>query len=136
MKKVLLFLAISAFTFAGDAAGEKAVRESLGKFLEAAQKGDEATLKSVLGDGLVYAHSSAKVENKAECIASLSKGKRYELKPGWTVQMYGTAAVVHGQMLAHNATGNTPLDFTMTWVKVGNGWQMVSRHTAKLPKLP
>ena len=134
MKRVLLFLAISSLIFAGDAVGEKAVRESLNKFLEAAQKGDEAALKSVLGDGLIYAHSSAKVQNKAECIASLLKGKHYELKPGWTVQMYGPAAVVHGQMLAHNETGNTPLDFVMTWVKVGNGWQMVARHTTKLPK--
>ena len=138
MKSAFLLTTLAAFAFAADAPGEKAVRDSVNKFVEAAHMGDEATLKSLLGDGLVYTHSSAKLENKAECIAALVKGKpHFELKPGWTVQMYGNSAVVHGHMMAHNMTDGkmttTALDYVMFWVKQGPGWQMVARHTAKLP---
>ena len=138
MKTGFLLLTISALALAADMPGEKAVRDSVNKFVEAAHMGDEATLKSLLGDGLVYVHSNgATVENKTQCIASLVKSKtHFELKPGWTVQMYGNTAVVHGQLISHNpssATPVTPLDYIMTWVKTGGNWQMVARHTAKLP---
>ena len=137
MKTGLLLLLLSAFALAADP-GEKAVRDSVTKFVDAAHSGDEATLKSLLGDGLIYTHSSAKRENKAECIAALVKGKpHFELKPGYIVQMYGNSAVVSGFMDAHNMadgkTTTTKLDYVMVWVKVGSGWQMVARHTAKLP---
>ena len=137
MKTGFLLLTLSAFALAADP-GDKVVRDSLNKFVEAAHMGDEAALKSLLGDGLVYVHSAGKVENKAECIAALVKSKpHFELKPGWTVQMYGNSAVVHGNMDAHGmADGKattTKMDFVMFWTKVGSGWQMVARHTAKLP---
>ncbi len=137
MKTGFLLLTLSAFAFAADP-GEMAVRDSITKFVDAAHKGDGAALKSLLGDGLVYTHSNAKLENKAECIAALVKSKpHFELKPGYTVQMYGNSAVVHGHMDAHNmADGKattTKLDYVMVWVKVASGWQMVARHTAKLP---
>ena len=128
---------ISALALAADSPAEKAVRDSVNKFVDAAHKGDEATLKTLLGDGLVYVHSNGTtVENKTQCIAALVKSKtHFELRPGWTVQVYGNAAVVHGQLVSHNPTSATPvmpLDYIMTWVKEGSGWQMVARHTAKL----
>lgn len=137
MKTGFLLLLLSAFALAADP-GEMAVRDSVNKFVDAAHNGDEATLKTLLGDGLIYVHSSATIENKAQCIAALVKGKpHFELKPGWTIQMYGNSAVVHGHMDAHNmAAGKattTKLDYVMVWVKMGSGWQMVARHTAKLP---
>ena len=76
----------------------------MNRFVAAAEKGDEAALKGLLNEGLVYVHSNGTtVENKAQCIAAILKSKsRFELKPGWTVQMYGDSAVVHGQLVAHN----------------------------------
>ena len=138
MKTALFLIMMSVAALAADSADEKAVRESVAKFNAAAVKGDEATLKALVGDGLVYTHSNAKLENKAECIAALVKTKpNFEMKPNWTVQVYGKSAVVHGHMTAHGMTDGKPtetkLDLLMVWVKAGKGWSLVARHTAKLP---
>ena len=134
-----LLLMISAFALAAEGPDEMAVRSAMSKFSEAAHNGDAAAMKTYLGDGLIYVHSNGTtVENKEQAVAALVKSKpTMELKPGSTVQIYGKSAVVHGHMVVHGMTNgaktSTPLDFIMVWVKVGNGWQMVARHTAKLP---
>ncbi len=139
MKTGFLLLMISAFALAAEGPDEMAVRSALSKFSDAAHNGDAAAMKTFLGDGLIYVHSNGTtVENKAQCVAALTKSKPHmELKPGSTVQVYGSSAVMHGQMVVHGMTNgaktSTPLDFVMVWVKSGNGWQMVARHTAKLP---
>src|SRR5262245_23338342 len=75
---------------------EAAVRAAVAQFNAAAKAGDEATLKKLIGDDLMYSHSSAKVGNKAECIAALVKSKpNFVLADGWTVQVYGKSAMVH-----------------------------------------
>lgn len=120
-----------AFAAGGE---EAAVRAAVAQFNTAAHAGDEATLKKLIGDGLMYSHSTAKVETKAECIAALVKSKPdFVLMDGWSVQVYGKSAMVHGKMTAHNGATATPLHFMMMWVKDGNAWKMVGRHTAKLP---
>ena len=138
MKTAFLLLMISAFAFAAEGTDEKAVRAAVTKFVDAAHAGDEATLNGLLGDGLIYAHSNAKIETKAQCVAALVKSKpHFEMKPHSTVQMYGNSAVVHGELVAHGMTDGkattTALDYVMVWVKMGNSWKMVARHTAKLP---
>ena len=138
MKTALFLIMMSVAALAADSADEKAVRESVAKFNAAAMKGDEAALKALVGDGLVYTHSNGKLENKAECIAALVKTKpNFEMKPHSTVQVYGNSAVVHGHMTAHGMTDGKPtetkLDLLMVWVKAGTGWSLVARHTAKLP---
>ena len=113
---------------------EAAVRAAVAQFNSAAHAGDEATLKKIISDDLMYSHSTAKVETKAECIAALVKSKpNFVLMDGWSVQVYGNSAMVHGKMTAHNGPTQTPLHFMMMWVKDGKTWKMVGRHTAKLP---
>ncbi len=113
---------------------EAAVRAAVNQFNTAAHAGDEATLKKLISDDLMYSHSTAKVETKAECIAALVKTKpNFVLMDGWSVQVYGNSAMVHGKMTAHNGPTQTPLHFMMMWVKDGKAWKMVGRHTAKLP---
>ena len=138
MIRTILFtlMATGAMAFAADKnPGDQAgVRAAVAQFNKAAQAGDEATLKKIISDDLMYSHSSAKVETKAECIAALVKSKpNFELVDGWTVQVYGKSAMVHGKMNAHNGPTTTHLHFMMMWVKDGGVWKMVGRHTAKLP---
>jgi len=133
----LLFL-LSAATLLAASADEQAVRAALAQFNEAARKGDSATLEKLLGADLIYGHSSALIENKAECIAALVKGKPdFQMAPEVHVNLYGNTAVVHGRMTAHvvqNGTPNKiPLDLLQVWVKSGNTWRMVARHTTRLP---
>jgi ketosteroid isomerase-like protein len=114
---------------------EAAVRDAVERLNAAAREGDAAVLSGLIGEDLMYAHSNAKVESKAECIAALVNSKiDFEMLDGWTVQVYGPSALVHGKTIAHNPGGvNIPLHFMMMWVKDGGAWKLVGRHTAKLP---
>jgi hypothetical protein len=130
----LLVLPLGLMASGNKPADEAAVRTAVEKFNAAAKAGDGKTLGPLLAEELVYGHSSAKMETKAECIAALEKGKpNFVMEPGWTVRIYGKTALVHGKMKAHNPTGIIPLDIMMMWVKKGAAWQMVARHTVRLP---
>ncbi len=119
------------------AAAEEAVRAALARFNAAAKVGDGAALEALLAVDLMYSHSNAKVENKAECIAGLVRSNiDFQQRDGWTVVVYngGTCAMAHGKMDAHNPGGViVPLHFMMMWVKSGENWLLAGRHTAKLP---
>ena len=139
MKHLLLVLALSLTALAaGNPADQKAVLSAVDQFNQAAKAGDTAALEKLLSPDLIYGHSNAKIENKAECIAALGQSKPdFRVSPGATVNIYGNTAVVHGKMTAHlvqNGTPNQiPLDFIQVWVKQGNRWVMVARHTTRLP---
>jgi hypothetical protein len=137
MKLTLLLFALSGLVFAAPP-DEQAVRDAVQAFNDAARKGDEATLNKLLSSQLVYVHSNWKAENKAECVAALVKSKpNFQLAPGFRVTVHGNSAVVHGKMTAINMQNGAPvkieLDVMQTWVKSGSGWQMVARHTARMP---
>ncbi len=120
-----------------NATTEQAVRAALARFNAAAKVGDAAALDALLATDLMYSHSNAKVETKVECIAGLVRSNiDFQLRDGWTVRIYndGTCAMVHGKLDAHNPGGViVPLHFLMMWVKSGEDWLLVGRHTAKLP---
>jgi ketosteroid isomerase-like protein len=138
MTRPTFLLLLFSATMLAASADEQAVRAALAQFNDAARKGDAATLEKLLGADLIYGHSSALIENKAECIAALVKGKpNFEMAPEVQVKLYGKTAIVHGKMTAHvvqNGTPNKiPLDLLQVWVKSGKTWQMVARHTTRLP---
>lgn len=119
------------------AAAEEAVRAALARFNAAAKVGDASGLDAVLAPDLMYSHSNAKVENKAECIAALVRSNiDFQERDASTIVVSsdGSSAMVHGKMDAHNPGGViVPLHFMMMWVKSGEDWLLVGRHTAKLP---
>ncbi len=120
-----------------NAAAEAAVRAALARFNAAAKIGDAAGLDSVLAEELMYSHSNAKVEDKPECIAALVRSNIdfQEREPATIlVSSDGGSAMVHGKMDAHNPGGViVALHFMMMWVKCGEDWLLLGRHTAKLP---
>ncbi|MBL8227582.1 MAG: nuclear transport factor 2 family protein [Bryobacterales bacterium] len=136
MKTLLLLLTVSGLLAAGPA-DDIAVKAALDKFNAAAKAGDRATLEKLLHGDLRYAHSNAKIENKAECIQALVTTKpNFVLDPGLSIRVYGKSAVVQGRMTANvvqNGQPNKiPLDFIQVWVQEGASWLMVARHTARL----
>ena len=119
-------------------ADEKAVRAAISQFNEAARKGDRAVLESLLDEDLAYSHSSAKLENKAECIQALVESKpNFELAPGSSVKIFGNAAIARGRMTAHvtqsGKPAQIPLDWMQVWVKNSGKWRMAARHTTRVP---
>ena len=76
---------------------EQAVRAALARFNAAAKIGDAAALSSLLTEDLMYSHSNAKVENKAECIAALVRSNiDFREREPAAIQVYngGTCAMV------------------------------------------
>lgn len=134
MKTLLLTaLVLSGLSLHAETSDEAAVRAAHEGFLKAAKAGDGPALNKLLADGLQYSHSSAKIESKQEAIDALVKSKgNYEIH-SQTIHVYGKAATIRAKMTAHNATGDIPLTLLMVWVKNGKQWQLVERHTTRIP---
>ncbi|MBL8236817.1 MAG: nuclear transport factor 2 family protein [Bryobacterales bacterium] len=135
MKTLLLttlVLAVSAVGFA-ETADEAAVKAAHASFLAAAKAGDAAALGKIFADGLQYSHSNTLLETKAQAIAALVKSKgNFEIHDQ-TIHVYGKAATIRAKMTAHSANGDIPLTMLQVWVKNGNAWQMMERHTTRIP---
>ena len=129
---IALVLALSSWAFA-ETRDEAAVRAAHEAFVKAAKEGDRAALQKIFADGLQYSHSNTKLENKQEAIDALVKSKGNFEVHSQTIHVYGNAATIRAKVTAHNATGNVPLTMLQVWVKNGNNWQMVERHTTRIP---
>lgn len=119
---------------------EQEVRSAVAAFNHAARSGDAATLDRLLSEDLFYGHSNALMENKAVCIEHLLRGRiDFQDEPGSTVQIYGGTGIFHTKAKAHNPKPDgsvviVPLDIVQVWVNGSTGWQMVARHTTRLPE--
>ncbi len=127
-----LAVGLSAVGFA-ETADEAAVRAAHEDFVKAAKAGDGAALDKIFAEGLQYSHSNTKLENKKEAIAALVKSKGNFEVHSQTIHAYGRAATIRAKVTAHGATGDTPLMVLLVWVKKGKDWQMVERHTTRIP---
>jgi hypothetical protein len=102
---------------------------------------DFGTLEKLLGDRLVYTHSTSQSDNRAEYIALCKKGVFKYLKierPVENIQVYGDNTVV--------VTGHIKIDaviegkpkllnsrYTDVWIKGPKGWQMVVWQSTPIP---
>lgn len=124
---------------AADAAAEKAVIAAANELSQAQMKKDKAAMERLLGDEIVYSHSSGMRETKAQHItASMRPNTRYEKieLSEVKVQTYGTTAVLICKALfATNNDGkkaDNHLSMMQVWNKRGPGWQLVGRWTTRL----
>ncbi len=127
-----LVLGLSTLAFA-ETADEAAVRAAHEAFVKAAKAGDAAALGKIFADGLQYSHSNTKLETKQEAIAALVKSKGNFDVHSQTIHVYGKAATVRAKVTARNPAGDIPLTMLQVWVKNGNQWQMIERHTTRIP---
>ena len=130
MKLAFLLLVAALATFA--ASTEETIKANLDKFDVAAKAGDAATLNSLLAEELTFGHSSAKFENKAECVAALVKTKPTYTHRDVKVRVYGNTALVDMNM--HIEPQGFDIAVLQVWVKKGKDWLMVARHSTRLPK--
>ena len=102
--------------------------------------GDFDTLDKLLGDGLIYTHSTAQADTRAEYIALCKKGVFKYLKierPVENIQVYGDTVVVTGQtkMYAIVEGKSKVLNsrYTDVWIRGAKGWQMVVWQSTPMP---
>jgi hypothetical protein len=102
---------------------------------------DFDTLEKLLGDQLVYTHSTSQSDNRSEYIALCKKGVFKYLKierPVENMQAYGGNTVVVTGHIKIDAVieGNAKLlnsRYTDVWIKGPKGWQMVVWQSTPIP---
>jgi ketosteroid isomerase-like protein len=135
---VLSLTALAPATFAADSSqDEKDIMATLAKWRQAALNADAATLDKIFHKDLMYSHNNAKIENKAQAIAGAtapetrSKGVEYR---DLTLHVYGNTAVMFGPFDITTAAGNVNhMHILIVWMKGPQGWQMLARHSVKIP---
>ena len=149
----LLFRTLCAFAFlgavsggvarAGDCSGDitadEASRAEDARY--AAQTGDDfAALEQLIGDDLVYIHSSALVDSKASYIEALRNGTvKYKVmkRSDVTVRTYGCMALISGlgnfDVRVRGQDLSVEIRFHSIWAKRAAGVQFVSWEATRTP---
>jgi ketosteroid isomerase-like protein len=101
---------------------------------------DFAALDRLLADDLLYTHSNAVTDTKAEYLAALRAGKyRYRAvrREGVTVRIHGDTALVNGRSFIDVDVDGVPRSlanaFINVWVKTPQGWRMSAWQSTPLP---
>ena len=104
---------------------------------------DVPAVERLLGDDLVYTHSTAQVESKSEFLESMRGGavKYISLEPrDQVVRVYGQTAVITGGVtitsMSRGEHRRSVLRYTDVWVERDGRWQMVSWQSTRLPETP
>jgi ketosteroid isomerase-like protein len=101
---------------------------------------DFDALDRLLADDLLYTHSTAATDTKAEYLAALRSGKyRYKAArcEGVTVRIHGTTAIVNGRGFLEIEADGVPKSlanaFVNVWVRTPAGWRMTAWQSTPLP---
>ena len=105
---------------------------------EAMRKEDWAALDASLADDLIYVHSTARQESKAEHIGNLRAGKPHYrgIAPrDRRVRVVGSVGIVNGVSDMHVERDGKENRFTVRYLavygKFGNDWRMVAWQSTK-----
>jgi ketosteroid isomerase-like protein len=121
------------------AATEAEVIQADDRRFEAMRRGDWATLDAVLADDLVYVHSTARQESKAEHVGNLRAGKPHyrgiaprERK----ARVHGTVGLVNGVSEMHVERDGKEQRFTVRYLAVyaksGEQWRMIAWQSTRM----
>jgi hypothetical protein len=111
------------------------------KRMEAMAKKDIATLNALIGDELVYTHSTARLDTKQSLIGNMEAGstvytsvvpsdvKAQDL--GDTVVLTGSCRI---SVMSQGRPNSFGVRFTDVWANKGGQWQMVAWQSTRLPE--
>jgi ketosteroid isomerase-like protein len=108
---------------------------------DAMRKGDWAALDAVLADDLIYVHSTARRESKAEHTGNIKAGKPHYrgIAPRErTARVNGNVGIVNGVSEMHVESAGKEQRFTIrdlaVYVKAGDAWRMTAWQSTKVPE--
>ena len=140
---VILGLAAASSATAGDCGGPVTADEALASedARYAAQMGDDfGAMQTLIGDDLVYVHSSAVVDTKASYIDSMKSGAvkyRVMRRSDVTVRTYGCIAIISGlgnfDVTVKGQDLAVEIRFHSIWATRDNGLQFVSWEATRTP---
>jgi ketosteroid isomerase-like protein len=107
---------------------------------QAMVKQDWGALDAALADDLVYVHSTARVESKAEHVGNLKSGKpnyRGASPRERKVRVRGDVAIVNGVSDMHVENAGKEQRFTIRYLavyaQIAGRWQMTAWQSTKVP---
>jgi ketosteroid isomerase-like protein len=107
---------------------------------DAMRKQDWSALDAALADDLVYVHSTARVESKAEHIGNLKAGKpsyRGIAPRDRKARVVGGVGIVNGVSEMHVENAGKEQRFTVRYLAVyakgGDGWRMTAWQSTRVP---
>lgn len=111
------------------------------KRMDAMASKDYATLENVIGDDLVYTHSSARLDTKASLIGNMKAGTtvyKSVIPSDVKAQDLGETVVLTGLARIKVNSGGKAMEFgvrfTDVYAKRDGRWQMVVWHSTKTPE--
>ena len=118
--------------------GETVIELDRQRMTAMAQK-DAATLERLLGDDLVYTHSSARLDTKQSLIGAMESGATVytAVEPSEVqAQDLGDAVVLTGvaaiSVVSNGAPNSFRVRFTDVYARRGGSWQMVTWQSTRL----
>ena len=130
----------------GDCGGPVTAEEALASedARYAAQTGDDfGAMRKLIGDDLVYIHSSAVVDNKTTYIDSMKSGAvkyRVMRRSDVTVRTYGCIAIISGlgnfDVTVKGQDLAVEIRFHSVWAKRDRGLEFVSWEATRTPAKP
>ena len=142
MRRTLLTTTIALVAGLGillAAGAEDEVRKAEKDWAAAVVAQDFDALTQILGDQLIYAHSTGVVESKSEYVGKLRSGaQRYDgiEHLSTNVKAYADAAVAHSKVRMTGQSGGEAFDNQLMmmhlWVKQGGKWRLAAHQTTEL----
>ena len=119
---------------------EAEVRRAERALYDAMVARDFAAFERLLAPELVYVHSTAVAESRAEYLAGVSQGLyEYESVASRAVRVRGDGAIVLMDGICDmrvGAKGQPPqtihLLFVLVWSKAPSGWRLLHRHATRM----
>ncbi len=135
----MLWCAALVLSAALAGAGEDEIQQAEKGWAAAVTTRDFAALDKILGDQLIYAHSTGAIESKGEYLSRLQSGaQKYDTiqHETTTVRMYGGSAVAHSKARMTGTSNGQPFHDRLMimhfWVKQNNLWRLVAHQTTKI----
>jgi ketosteroid isomerase-like protein len=107
------------------------------KWADAVIHGDGAALEKLMAPDILYTHSSAMTQTRAEFIKAATSGTTKYTAIDFSdvvVRQYGrTVVITHKAVFKTVQNGESHLFVGEVWAEQKGGWIMVSRQATKLP---
>jgi len=133
----ILIWACLAFAGSPSADVKASVLAAEQRWVDAVIHGDGAALEKLMASDILYTHSSAMTQTRAEFIKAATSGSTKYTGIDFSdvvVRQFGrTVVVTHKGVFKTVQTGESHLFVTEVWAEQNGGWQMVSRQATKLP---
>lgn len=141
MPRYVLFLLLIASPFFGlSQSSSSHVLADENRRFDAMTRSDTAALRGLLHDDLVYIHSNALIENKAQHLTAIAAGRLVYQKmtpENVKVRRYGKTALTNGTVQVKGLLNGTPFELHLTYTaiyrKKRGHWQLLSWQSTRVP---